>query len=146
MTPQLVQKKFDLNYYESYISYLTTVKKFKQIGEGASRIGFQRDNIVIKVPWNNQGFIDNIIEAYAYRQYRNIANVYGIVFAPCRLLSNACLMMPYVVRMSYDDLPRWAQRIDGAQAGRYKGRVVAYDSAYDLRSLRKHAMEWASLS
>lgn len=144
MTPTLVQKQFDVIYFKEYQSSLLK-RNFEKLGNGASRYGYKRGNIVIKVPYNHGGFVDNIMEAYVYRQHRNSPDQYGRFFAPCRLLSNACLMMVFIERKSWGDLPDWAQGMDGGQAGEYKGRLVSYDSAFDITNQRMSALEWASL-
>ena len=144
MTPTLVQKQFDVIYFKEYQSSLLK-RNFEKLGNGTSRYGYKRGNIVIKVPYNHGGFVDNIMEAYVYRQHRNSPDQYGRFFAPCRLLSNACLMMVFIERKSWGDLPDWAQGMDGGQAGEYKGRLVSYDSAFDITNQRMSALEWASL-
>lgn len=118
---------------------------FAYLGCGSFRRGFRRGNIVIKVPYCHQGFEDNITEAYVYRQFRNNPNEKGFVFAPCRLLPNACLMMPYVSARCV--MPDWTFNIDNQQCGEYKGRIVAYDSAYNIsQTVIGEALSWAGVS
>jgi len=143
MMPQLVQRHFDENYYDEYRFELSK-NGFEKIGQGASRFGYKRGKTVIKVPYNSGGYSDCIMEAYVYRRFRR-ADYCGMYFAPCRLLPNACLMMPYLERMNWDDVPMWAKRMDGGQCGRYKDRIVAYDSAYDITSFKTQALEWAKV-
>ena len=101
---------------------------------------------VIKVPREQDGFEHNIREAYAYRQYRNRSDIVGIIYAPCRLLSNGCLLMSFVSHVPYDMLPNWAGYIDASQVGKFKGRFVAYDSGCDIQDNdRREALEWAGV-
>jgi hypothetical protein len=83
--------------------------------------------------------IDNKMEARAYKKYRNGPTDTGIYLAPCRLLSNGCLMMMSVEKINYydQDRPSWADMIDSRQVGKYKDRVVAYDYALDLTERRQ---------
>ena len=115
------------------------------IGSGSFRAAYRKKNTVIKVPRNTEGFQDNLTEAYAYRKYRNNPDGDGIIFAPCRLLRNGCLMMPFVTRAEYDQMPTWAQFLDGAQAGLYKNRIVGYDTGYDIKHERQEAFQWAKV-
>lgn len=88
--------------------------------------------MVVKVPTNAWGIRYSIAEAYGYRKFRNESDPNGRIYAPCRLLQSACLMMVYVERINdYYNLPTWARYIDGSQAGTYKGRIVAYDMSHN---------------
>lgn len=128
----LVVREFDPEYYTKVCKELEN-RGFTFIGRGSFRNTYKRGNVVIKVPRHWDGFDDNIGEAYAWRKYRNNPkDGNGIVFAPSRLLPNGCLMMVVVEHMSTMDMPSWAYNLDGAQAGMYKGRVVAYDAGCDL--------------
>lgn len=140
----LLVKQYD-NVIHSAIQKHLENTGWEYIGCGSFRTAFRRKNAVIKVPHNQEGFEDNLAEAYAYRKYRSNPGLYGIVFAPCRLLPSGCLLMPYIARANYMQLPNWAQRIDGAQAGKYKDRFVAYDSGFDIKQENKEAFQWAKV-
>lgn len=111
---------------------------FTYLGEGASRRGFRRDNIVVKVPRfvSEFGIEDNIVEWRAYQKYRNDPTELGFYFAPCRWMNNGCLMMPYIEKLEFGNLnlkyPSWADKIDCNQVGLYKDKVVCYDYANDI--------------
>jgi hypothetical protein len=150
MTPKLVQKSYNQGFYENIRADLPK-QGFKQIGWGSSRYGFQRGNIVVKVPHNQGGYYDNIMEAYAYHLYRKKPDSQGRVFAPCRLLPNGCLMMVFVDRKLRTEMPEWTHIIDGAQCGVFKDRIVVYDSAYNLyydddELIKKKSVEWAGVN
>lgn len=135
--------------YDGFGDFLKS-EGWESLGWGASRHGFKRNKSVIKVPRTHRdwlqgilyGIKDNILEAYSYRKYRNEPDELGIVYAPCRLLSNYCLMMPYVERVYNNDIPNWAWHLDGQQVGTFKDRVVAYDSSYDIRDELHEALSW----
>lgn len=106
---------------------------FKIHKTGSFREVYRRNKTVIKVPLNVDGVIDNQMEARAYRHYGNKPTSLGIHLAPCRLLENCCLLMPFVTLVKYTkNLPEWVEMVEGDQVGLYKGRLVAYDYALDL--------------
>lgn len=106
---------------------------FKILNQGSFREVYRRDKIVIKVPMNVDGVVDNRMEARAYKHYGNKPTSLGIHLAPCRLLKNGCLLMPYVKPLPFNkSLPEWVEMVEGDQVGAYKGRVVAFDYALDL--------------
>lgn len=143
---RLSVKEFDEDYYQEFETQLLK-KGFKHLGTGAFRRTFGRGKIVIKIPYNDAGFQDNITEAYAYRTFRNEADPKTeAVFAPCRLLPNGCLMMVYIEYAWSEGMPRWTHYIDGGQCGFYKDRVVAYDSGGDISHLRADASRWAGVT
>lgn len=142
----LLIKQFDDSAQATYHSFEANLRsiKFQYVGAGAFRRAWKRKNTIIKVPHNSVGYCCNIWEAYAYRKYRNASAYNGEVYAPCRLLPNACLMMPLVQMVDYNKLPMWCSYIDGMQCGLYHGRVVAYDSAADIIGEdRQEALMWA---
>lgn len=121
--------------YESFISHLEK-SGFTLIEPGSFRQTYVRGRVVIKVPLNTDGANDNIFEAKAWRKYRNAQTNLGLFLAPCRLLSNGALMMVKVdTELSEDDYENhnWVKDIDGAQAGYYKNKIVAYDYALNLK-------------
>jgi hypothetical protein len=142
----LLVRAFDTEFFLAYEDQLLR-QGFDRIGYGSFRRGYSRRHTVIKVPYNVQGFNDNISEAYCYKQHRDNPNDKGWVFAPCRLMPNGCLMMPFMKRVDYIDLPPWGHVIDGCQLGHYKGRMVVYDSAYNLTpEIISNALKWAQVS
>ncbi len=127
--------------YERFVFDIES-KGFKYVACGSFRSAYIRNNLVIKVPNNEDGIIDNKIEARAWRKYKNKPANKGIMLAPCRLLPNGCLIMkkvntkiPSLVynEMARLDSPiRWAYDIDGNQVGMYRDKLVAYDYAMDI--------------
>jgi hypothetical protein len=148
MTPKLAQKSFDPAFYNEVRNDLIK-RGFKGLGNGSSRYGYQRGKVVVKVPHNEGGYYDNIMEAYAYHTYRKAPDDIGRVFAPCRLLPNGCLMMVFVERKERYEMPDWTHFIDQAQCGTFKDRIVVYDSAYNLYyhgDIRKNSIAWAGVN
>lgn len=134
--PQVVR-----NHYRPFLAHLTQ-HKFNYLGEGDFRIVYGRGNdfrkptMVIKVPTNRNGIIDNIMEFKAWKKYGHGPTDLGIYLAPCRLLSNNALMMPYVAAWNYGRdrfPPKWADQLDCYQCGLYRGRIVAFDYALNIR-------------
>lgn len=125
-------------------------KGFRSVNDdlGSFRKVFIRNRIVIKVPRDNDGVIDNIMEAKAWKKYRSEPTDLGFYLAPCRLLRNQSLMMAKVEISEIEEcddpmmdlcsqadrllVPLWVDDLDTNQAGIYKGRWVAYDYALDL--------------
>lgn len=119
---------------------------FHYIDSGDFRHVWTRDKMVVKIPKNGDGIIDNLIEARAWRKYRHHQTSLGIYLAPCRLLSNGCLVMRKVsfdfwptgrldesgVSSWKEPRPEWAFKIDSVQVGLYRGRFVAYDYALSI--------------
>lgn len=108
---------------------------FEYLDEGCFRRVFVRGKIVIKVPLNFDGEIDNLIEARAWHQFRNRPTPLGLRLAPCRLLPNNYLLMVKVRVLDDCDplVPAWAEAVDNYQVGVYRGKVVAFDYALNLR-------------
>jgi hypothetical protein len=134
-SPRLRVDRFDYDYFQN-IQYVLLGQGYNLLGAGASRKAFHKTSAgsVIKVPYNSVGLDDNVIEAYCYKKYRSDPDPeLGIIFAPCRLISNGCLLMVFVDRAPRESLPDWANEIDGSQAGYFKDKIVAYDSSYDMR-------------
>lgn len=144
--PKLNQPFYDRELYDGFEKYLIA-KGFQYIDSGCFRNVFQRGKVVVKIPQSYCGFEDNVGEAYAYNRYRKEADVRGNYYAPCRLLSNGCLMMVYVEHASWhpEDRPEWVDNIDGFQCGYFKGRIVSYDSGCDIGHLWSQAKSWAGL-
>lgn len=126
-----------------YASFVERLEKagFEHAGYGSFRQTFIRGNVVVKVPRNPDGIIDNMMEAKAWRKYRNKPTDQGIYLAPCRLLPNGALMMVAIEHLAYDDKPHWSSHIDCNQVGKYKDRFVAYDFALDLTERHKWEKE-----
>lgn len=121
---------------------------FSYVGAGMFRTVYIRDKVVIKVPHNQDGFIDNRTEAAAWRKFRNNPTPFGVHLAPCRLLPNGCLMMMAVDTDygEFSDLPGWARSVDCSQVGFYKERLVAYDYALDVLEREEWEKEWGTAS
>lgn len=104
---------------------------WKYVGAGRHRRVIRRGNVVIKIPYQFDGMDANRDEYFLYKHQLNKSkNVY---YAPCRLLSNGCLMMRFlktkISNKQYYLLPFWATNmLDGAQVGYDKsGKLMAYD-------------------
>lgn len=117
---------------------------FEYIGCGSFRRGFRRNKIIIKVPRNDDGLYDNRVEAAAWHKYKNQPSSQGIILAPCRLLSNGCLMMVRVERKYFTEeaAPSWAKAVEGWQVGTYRGRLVAFDFALDITEREEWELQW----
>src|SRR5208282_6466306 len=83
--------------FDDFIAYLKG-RRFVRVGQGCFREVFHRKGVVVKVPFTTDGITDNRIEAAAWRHYRNNPTNRQLILAPCRLLTNGCLMM---VAVSY---------------------------------------------
>ena len=144
--PRLTRTQYDYDYYRQYEDVLVKAS-FSHLGVGAYRRAYRRNNIVVKIPQSHLGMLDNIYEAYAYRKYRLQPGFNGEVYAPCRLLSNACVMMVFTKHITLPgDLPEWSKWIDGQQVGMFNGRVVVYDSACDIGTDdQRAALKWAGV-
>ncbi len=132
------------NKYDTFRSYLKS-KGFEKIGNGSFRVTYRRGEIVIKVPRNVDGEIDNMVEAAGWRKYKSSPTDDGIPLAPCRLLVNGCLMMRKV-DMTYIDRShknfQWVEKIEGHQVGEYRGKLVAYDYALSLNEREEWEENW----
>jgi hypothetical protein len=117
--------------FQKFQEYLESVG-FQCLDSGDSRIAYQRGNVVIKVPRNTSGIVDNDVESCVWHLYKNSPTPEGFYLAPCRLLKNGALMMVAVDTEDKSDPPAWAENIDGCQVGLYKQRHVAYDYALDV--------------
>lgn len=119
-------------FYTPFVQYIEDMK-FSYKSFGSFRNVYGRGNVVIKIPRNPDGLLDNIAEAKAWRKYRKNPTDIGLYLAPCRLLHNNCLMMVRVnLGMYYSKKPEWSHLIDCNQVGERNGQVVAYDYALDL--------------
>ena len=127
--------------YKDFKKYLRDLG-FSYLGEGSFRVAFHQEDKVIKVPITSDGLIDNMVEARAWKKYRNRPTPGGLYLTPCRLLRNGCLMMMKVKRDELYDRPEWAFKIDGYQVGIYKGRYVAYDYALEIPERFEWEKEW----
>jgi hypothetical protein len=128
------------DHYEAFVRRLKSIG-FHYVDSGSFRHVYCRRNIVIKIPKNYNGEIDNIMEAKAYRKYKNRPTNLGLYLAPCRMLPDNCLMMVKVnTPMLKDKYPVWANydTIDRRQVGRYRNRIVAFDFALNL----SERLEW----
>jgi len=130
--------------YMSFRIYIID-RGFKYIDSGSFRATYIRNGVVIKVPRNFDGEVDNMVEAAAWHKYKNNPTSQGIYLAPCRLLSNGCLMM-MTVDLSQDYefsiYTKWIDDVEGYQVGIYRSRLVAYDYALDIPERIKWEEEW----
>lgn len=103
------------------------------VGEGRNRIAYLSPSgkTVLKVPKNEAGRIDNLVEHLRYTNYRKNG-----IYAPCRFLPGTdILVMEFVSQINWYDIPDnewpdWLHNIDCAQAGINKsGRILAFDYA-----------------
>ena|SRR5208282_1153937 len=117
---------------------------FKYVDQGSFRRTFVRNKIVVKVPHNKDGIIDNRVEATAWRKYRDKPTSRGLKLAPCRLLSNGCLLMVKLNLGGKGRYPKWVYdcHTDGRQLGLYKRRYVLYDYACEIPERHKWEKEW----
>jgi len=117
---------------------------FEYISSGSFRRTYARNKIVIKVPHNGDGIIDNRVEAAAWRKYRKNPTSRGLRLAPCRLLPNGCLLMVKLNLNTRRSWPKWLKEVwcDGKQAGLYKRRYVMYDYACDIPERHQWEEEW----
>lgn len=135
--------RYDIDsFYFSFRKELS-LSGFKRISSGSFRSAYRRKNVIIKIPFSVDGVIDNMMEAKAYKLYKNKPTSLGIFLAPCRLLSNYALMMPFVNRSWKVDQPDWVDMVEGAQVGHYKDKLVAFDYALDLEE--RYAWEKESI-
>lgn len=85
---------------------------------------------VIKIPIDDYGYSDNILEASRSKKDGWLLKEQ---MARCKLLRNGCLIMEYVRLPSekeYNELPKWTDGVDCRQVGyTIDGRLVAYDYA-----------------
>ena len=135
---------FNLSYYfrRAYIERVAKDNQFTFLGEGRHRRTYltKSKKCVIKFPYNSDGLKANQSEHDNYHKYKKNNDTYGIVYAPCRLIKDTVLLMPYIdLIFGFEDgeelanekdisLPSWAYKIDCHQVGLFKGRFVAYDS------------------
>lgn len=126
--------------YAEFEAYLES-KGFSLIGSGLFRRTFVRKKIVVKIPRRMDGLLDNQSEALTWHKYRERQTSSGIYVAPCRLLSNGCLMM-VKVDSSQRFAEEWTRLLDGRQAGKYKDRIVAYDFGLDVDERAQLEKNW----
>jgi hypothetical protein len=132
--------RYSSRVFEKFADYLVSVG-FRYLNQGSFRQVYERGSVVIKIPVNRNGMIDNRAEARAYQKYKNNPTSKGVYLMPCRLLPNGCLMMRKFEEGPYQR-PDWSHLVDGHQLGRYKGRIVAYDYALDLVDRFQWEKEW----
>lgn len=136
--------------YEALTAYREGLEAigFEWVGGGDFRSVYGRRGVVVKIPSDTLGLRHNIIEAYAYHKFRRSATPCGVVFAPCKLLPNGCLMMVLVRWPDYghQKMPTWANYIDHDQVSMYNGRWVAYDASVDVgHDFEIEASEWVGI-
>lgn len=118
--------------YFKLLSYFTD-RYGPKIGAGRHRVGFARGNVVVKVPKNDQGMIDNIREYNMYQ--RSLKDPKGYhPMARNKLLYVDDVPILYIEKLDVSDrlenYPPWAEEIDSLQVGRdKKGKWKAFDYA-----------------
>ncbi len=132
--------------YDAFRRHLESVG-FHKVNYGSFRATYIRGKVVVKVPRNMDGEIDNRVEAAGWRKYKSNPTKDGILMAPCRLLPNGCLMMAAVEQCYVDPHEEgtkhsWVAHIEGWQVGKYRGKIVAYDYALDIPERRQWEKEW----
>ena len=130
--------------YSEFIDHLLDLG-FSRIGEGSFRSCYLRSKVVIKVPINGDGIMDNRTEAAAWHKYKSRPTPKGYMLAPCRMLPNGCLMMVTVDRYAgYEVLHQeeWSRKIEGGQVGLYRGRVLAFDFALNIPERAEWEDKW----
>lgn len=103
---------------------------FYDWSKGGFRRVYRRGSIVIKVPINGDGVVDNIVEALSWKKYGNKPTNRYIYLTPCRLLPNLCLMMKKIDYLNSE--PAWRKNLTDPQVGSYRGRDVVYDYAFEV--------------
>jgi len=109
------------------------------VGEGRHRRVFRRNNVVIKIPLNEEGIDANRREAYIYT-CRDSSGYSYCKYAKCRLIKDTDILMMEWAHypregitdergyIPYKDMPDWAWRVDLFQVGyNRKGKAVTYD-------------------
>src|SRR5271167_1192860 len=86
----------EVDYY-GFVKHLQSAG-FQYEGQGTFRIVYRRGMVVIKVPRNGDGIVDNRTEAAAWHKYKSRPTPKGYRLAPCRMLANGCQMMVAVDR------------------------------------------------
>ena len=118
-------------------------KGFIKIGRGSFRTGYARKNIIIKVPHNVDGVIDNMVEACAWHKYKSQPTNRGLYLAPCRLLPNAALSMVKLDVTTSRGWPAWTKNIlDGKQCGWKKNKLYVYDYAIEIVERYEWEKQW----
>ena len=132
--------------YDAFRDHLVK-RGFKKLDSGSFRSTYKRGKVVVKVPRNVDGEIDNRVEDAGWHKYKSQPSEEGIFMAPCRLLPNNCLMMVAVDETACidpdEDLEHgWVEQVEGAQVGIYRNKVVAFDYALDLGERSSWEEEW----
>lgn len=116
--------------YQPFVNFIISCG-FEKVDTGSFRTGYRRRNTFIKVPKSGDGVIDNVVEAIAWRKYRNNPTDRYIYLAPCRLLNNYCLMMP-AVQINCAERPPWFSNLLDRQFGLYRNKYITYDYAFEI--------------
>jgi hypothetical protein len=126
-----MEKEFYNKLYVSALKFENVLCKQNWIflGSGCSRRVWQRKNVVIKIPYNEKGVIDNKKEYSIYK------TTHDKKYAPCRLTINNCLIMRKLFLniecLDENNLPKWIFDLkDDLQIGiDNKGNILIYDYA-----------------
>ncbi len=112
-------------------------KKTGRNGAGRFTLFHSKKKLVVKIPWNGGGIIDNILEFDIWNNRKD----YFFKPAACRLLSDYSLLMEKV-QCSFDSAPKnipdWGHcLVDGPQGGMNKsGEWKVFDYANEHWSRR----------
>lgn len=121
----------NVNYYK-ILKYFT-YRYGKPVGAGRHRVGFKKGNVIVKVPKNDMGMIDNEKEYRLYRQGQKKPKKY-LPMAKNKILYIQGVPILYIEKLDISDrlekYPRWAEQIDSLQVGKdKKGKWKAFDYA-----------------
>lgn len=100
--------------------------------QGRHRHAFRHKDYVYKVAWNADGVAANYEEVWISSRHPHEADQNQIVYAKCRLVNNACIVMEYLEdfrkKTTSKELPKWTMYVDMLQVGHSKSGVLkAYD-------------------
>lgn len=110
----------------------------KSVGRGRYGMINLKKNLVIKIPHNLRGIMDNISENNTFNKYLKNKNDY-IPLAHCKLFSfnksgfNLLLMEYLKPYNNIKDLPEWVRCVDCFQVGYdVKGNLKSFDYAQEI--------------
>ncbi len=117
---------------------------FVYVNRGTFRETYVRKNLIIKVPRNHDGIVDNRVEDWAWHHYKSKPTNRGLYLAPCKLMANECLAMIRLDLAGFD-CPKWVDFIwDGQQVGKHPRNktILVYDYACDIYERYELEAKW----
>ena len=110
-------------------------KGWKYIGSGKDRRVWKKNNVVLKIAYNDSGIVANRNERQIYVQHMCVHK-----YAPCRLICDSILMMRAIKEIDClddVDIPNWVNNlVDGDQIGIDRsGNILVYDYADQIGEL-----------